>query len=322
MGSSLLYEKDGEILGCSHDVPNKLRIGGDELLSDLGSDLAVHIDYRGQGISTKMREFNWDAKKRFGFEFAYFVTSNPRLIENYERTREPFPYTVYNYVMIFDVDLQLERMPVKDPQVKKYGYMSLDALNRLRHTFTEKVEPELGDIVPISVFDESYQRFWEKVRDNYDFIVDRGRPYMNWRFCDSRGGSFKVFKAGDENGFRGYIVLFVNKMIEGYPIGYIVDLMTDDDSTAQSLVSFAVDYFRRGGVNIINCLAISGSGCGRALQLNGFVNSMIGLKIFFGRNELRSNDEVLLSLLRNAKKDRVYFSYGDIDSLPSALPRY
>ena len=322
MGSSLVYEVDGEIVGCSHDVPNKLRIGGEELLSDLGSDLAVHPDYRGQGISTKIREFNWDAKKRFGYEFAYFVTSNPRLIENYERTREPFPYTVYNYVMIFDVDLQLEKIPVKDPQVKKYGYMSLDVLNRLRHTFAKKVEPEAGDVVPITVFDESYQRFWMKVRDNYDFIVDRESIYMNWRFCDPRGGSFKVFKAGGEHGFRGYIVLFVNKMIEGYPIGYIVDLLTEDDSTAQSLVSFSVDYFQRKGVNIINCLAINGSSCGRALQLNGFVNSMIGLKVFFGRNELRSTDEVLLGVLRKANKDKVYFSYGDIDSLPSALPRY
>ena len=160
------------------------------------------------------------------------------------------------------------------------------------------------------------------MRDNYDFIVDRESIYMNWRFCDPRGGSFKVFKAGGEHGFRGYIVLFVNKMIEGYPIGYIVDLLTEDDSTAQSLVSFSVDYFQRKGVNIINCLAISGSDCGRALQLNGFLNSMIGLKVFFGRNELRSTDEVLLGVLRKANKDKVYFSYGDIDSLPSALPRY
>ena len=322
VGSSTVYEIDGKIVGCMHNVPNKLRVGEEQLQCDLGSDMAVHPDYRDQGISSKMRDYNREEKKRLGFEIAYYVTSNPRLIERSERRREPFPHTINNYVHIFDVDLQLEKMPMKDPRMKKYGYLSLDVLNRLRHAFQAKVEPKPGEITQITTFDGSYQGFWEKYRGGYDFIVDRSKLYMNWRFCDPRGGGFKVFKAGDGEVPRGYLVLFINYMIEGYPLGYIVDLLADDHRTARSLVSFSIDYFKGEGVNIINSLGISGSSTCRALEANGFINSLIPLKLYFGGNELRSNDETLLNVIRNTDKDRVYLSYGDIDSLPSGLPRY
>ena len=321
--SSVVCESEGKIIGCKHDVVLKLKIGNEILFGNLGSDLAVHPDHRRKGISTKLRELNRASKKEVGYEFTYFVTSNPILIEHYQKTREPFPYTIFNYVKIFDIDLQLEKMPVKGPLIKKYGFLSLEVLNKVRNVFTEKNETSETKIISITFFDELYNRFWQKEKQSYDFIINRDIAYMNWRYADPKGGNYSILKAEKEDEFTGYIILYINRIIEDYPIGYIVDIMTDgNDETTYELVSAAIDFFKTNDVNIINCLTLRGHHHEKALQQNGFVNSMIGLKIFLGRHGTRSNDENLLSTLRIAKRDRVHFSYGDIDSLPSALPNY
>jgi hypothetical protein len=266
-----------------------------------------------------------ESKERYGYDFSYFVSSNPMWVQRLEKRERAtnFPHQILNYVRIFDIDLQLEKMPVDGPLVKKYGYLSIEVLNRIRNTFSEKISYPRKDIEILKEFDEDYQRFWDELKAQYDFIVDRGSSYMNWRYLDPRAGNFIVLKAEDEE-FHGFIVLFINQIIEDYPIGYIVDMLTSrsDIHTAHQLVEYAVDYFTKQGVNIINCLAVKNQHYVKALQMNGFVSSMIELKIFHGRSGLRSNDEILINKLRTSRNDRVHFMYGDIDSLPSALPNY
>ena len=264
-------------------------------------------------------------KEKFGYEFSYFVSSNPMWVKRIESRDRPtnFPHQILNYVRIFDIDLQLEKMPVEGPLVKKYGYLSIEVLNKIRNVFSEKLEYPEKKVEVLSEFDEDYQEFWENIAPKYDFIVDRGSNYMNWRYLDTRAGNYIVIKAVGES-FLGYIVLFINHVIEGYPIGYIVDILTDigDINTAHQLIQYAVNFFIEKGVNIINCLALKNQHYTKALQVNGFVSSMIELKIFHGRHGLRAYDETLHHKLKTSRADRVHFMYGDIDSLPSALPNY
>jgi len=324
VNSTIVGELEGEIIACRHDQPIKLKIGDETLFCNLGSDLAVHKDHRRKGYANSLSMLSRESKERYGYDFSYFVSSNPMWVQRLEKRQRAanFPHQILNYVRIFDIDLQLEKMPVDGPLVKKYGYLSIEVLNKIRNAFSEKIEYPRKEIEVLIEFDEYYQRFWDELKDQYDFIVDRGSGFMNWRYLDQRAGNFTVLKIVDE--FQGYIVLFINHVIEGYPIGYIVDILTKigDIQSAHQLVEYAVDYFAKLGVNIINCLAIKNQHYVKALQMNGFVNSMIELKIFHGRHGLRSNDETLINKLRTSRSDRVHFMYGDIDSLPSALPNY
>jgi GNAT superfamily N-acetyltransferase len=325
VNSTIIGEFAGEIVACRHDQPIRLKIGDETLFCNLGSDLAVHPDHRRKGYSHSLSMLSRESKERYGYDFSYFVSSNPMWVQRLEKRERAtnFPHQILNYVRIFDIDLQLEKMPVDGPLVKKYGYLSIEVLNRIRNTFSEKISYPRKDIEILKEFDEDYQRFWDELKAQYDFIVDRGSSYMNWRYLDPRAGNFIVLKAEDEE-FHGFIVLFINQIIEDYPIGYIVDMLTSrsDIHTAHQLVEYAVDYFTKQGVNIINCLAVKNQHYVKALQMNGFVSSMIELKIFHGRSGLRSNDEILINKLRTSRNDRVHFMYGDIDSLPSALPNY
>ena len=325
VNSTIVGELAGEIVACRHDQPIKLKIGDETLFCNLGSDLAVHPDHRRKGYSKCLSTLSRESKQRYGYAFSYFVSSNPMWVQRLEKRQRAthFPHQILNYVRIFDIDLQLEKMPVDGPLVKKYGYLSIEVLNKIRNVFSEKIDYPKKNIETLNVFDEVYQRFWDELVAQYDFIVDRSSSYMNWRYLDPRAGNFTVLKADDE-GFQGYIVLFVNQIIGGYPIGFIVDMLThrDDIHTAHQLVENAVDYFIKNSVNIINCLGFKNQHYVKALQMNGFVNSMIEIKIFHGRSGLRSNDETLINKLRTSRNDRVHFMYGDIDSLPSALSNY
>ena len=63
-------------------------------------------------------------------------------------------------------------MPVKGPLVKKYGYLSLEVMSRLRNVFAETKEDSEIDITSITNFNEEYEKFWETVRRDYDYIVE------------------------------------------------------------------------------------------------------------------------------------------------------
>ena len=323
VNSTIIGELEGEIVACRHDQPIRLKIGDETLFCNLGSDLAVHREHRRKGYANSLSKLSRESKERFGYEFSFFVSSNPMWVQRLEKRQRAtnFPHQILNYVRIFDIDLQLKKMPVDGPMVTKYGYLSIEVLNRIRNAFSEKIDYPRKDVEVLKEFDESYQMFWDELKAQYDFIVDRGSDYMNWRYLDPRAGNFIVLKA---EGFKGFLVLFINHIIDGYPIGYIVDILTEigDIHTTHQLVEKAVDYFIKHGVNIINCLALKNQHYVKALQMNGFVNSMIELKIFHGRSGLRSNDETLINKLRTSRNDRVHFTYGDIDSLPSALPNY
>ena len=76
-------------------------------------------------------------------------------------------------------------------------------------------QPDIGSkvfIKKISAFDERIDEFWKIVNDNHDFILERGREYLNWRYCDFRAGEFIVEQAEEDGKILGYIVYNINRI--------------------------------------------------------------------------------------------------------------
>jgi len=313
---------DGEIVGCHHSIPFRVKIGDSVQLCTSSFDYAVHPDFRKMGISTKMGidlSLNW--RRRDGVYLDYHITGNPILIRSFSKSKPRFPYKIINLVWIGDLEKQLRAMPVENPWKVRLGFKTLKLVNKIRKTFTPSHNGDRDiEIVEIDEFDVRIDGFWAEISEFYNFIVARNRDFLNWRYCDPRGGEFIVKEAVDDGAVLGYVVVYINSFRRDYPIGYIVDLLSlpDRSDIAEALVIEALSYFADNGVNVVNFQVVEGHPHQKILENNGFLDSRIEINMFY--NPINA-DEALMELDRSSP-DRVHISWGDHDVLPVTIPKY
>ena len=64
--SVVVAEDEDEIVGSFHSIPIKIKVGNDVIDSCQGVDVAVHPDYRGEGVYGKMRDKSYDTRIKNG----------------------------------------------------------------------------------------------------------------------------------------------------------------------------------------------------------------------------------------------------------------
>jgi hypothetical protein len=162
-------------------------------------------------------------------------------------------------------------------------------------------------------FDERINELWDKTKLNYDFIVEKTKDYLNWRYCDPRGGNFDVRCVEEDGRILGYVVLRINRIREEYPIGHIVDLLTLPEryDVVDALVSDAVEFFDSQSVNVIHYLGVKHRPTERIFNRHGFLDTRKKPYVFY--KSLDSMD--ILSNVKATSSKQVHFCFGDLDSI-------
>lgn len=318
----VLSTSDDEIIGCHHGLPLRIKMGENTYTCLTGVDLAVHKDYRRMGVRNKMRGLFFELGTRAGMRMLYAITGNPILIEASSRHYDSFPHPILNLVRIRDISMQLEEMPVDSPWIMKFGFHLKKLISNIENIRGPR-KPSIRDvnISEVNRFDDRIDIFWEEATGLYDFILERKRDYLNWRYCDPRAGDFVVKQVEDDDGrLLGYSVLRINRYRDEYPIGYIVDLITLPErmDVADALSADAIRYFDDQNINIVNYQVVQGSPYERVLNRHGFLDSGIQIKMFyysFGKFDVKSQ-------LEQFPAYRTYLSWGDHDVLPVKIPSY
>jgi len=309
-----------DIVGVNHAFPLNMKIGGRTFLCGYASDTAVHPEFRGKGLSRKIIDLKNQFESSAGVHLNLSVTSNPIMIGYHKRnpTMDLFPQEVVNLVKINNVGMQLRNIPVKNPWYMRLGFNAAKLFNDIRNlTKTKRASTKNLEIKTIQAFDECFERFCREISRYHDFIIERGREYLNWRYCDPRAGNFVVRMVDDDDGtILGYSVLAVNRSLRDYPIGYLMDLVSLPGrlEAAEALVADAVDHFDLQHVNIVNCLMPRRHPNVGILMKYGFLDSRIRLKLFCKYFVMGEAKEGISALSGN----KIHFSYGDIDSLPAS----
>ena len=300
-------EHNDQIVGCIHNVQQRVKIFEKTYLFPYGADSAVHPDYRKLGFHTKMSQLKNEQEKSFGGLEHYIVSSNPILIQkNIRHDRPRLPQDVNIYVKIRDVNKHIEKMPPKDPTLKKYGYLSLETWNKIQRRVTSRQTPDKDiEVRPLKRFNEKTDDLWGRVRDNYDFTVERTQDHCNWRYMDERAGAFAVLHAEKDGTTLGYIALRVNRHKEDYPIGFIVDLLTDpsERDAAHLLIRDAIEYFNQEEVNLVTGLSTKNDYHMKALTNNGFLDTREQINLFTWVKEVQSL----------TKESKIFFTLSDTD---------
>jgi hypothetical protein len=300
------------IVGCNHSLLSRIKIGNRVFLSTQGTDLAVHSDFRRETIYRKMMDLKKKEGKDCGVQIHYSLTWNPILSKASSKFYHRFPHRVMKFFRIHDVSLQLRKQPMKYSFIYKYGFHLIKLANQFRNTLRPH-RPSSYDfhVGKMTHFDERMEEFWEEIRDHYHFIIERSRDYLNWRYCDPRGGDYLVNIAQTGAKILGYMVLRTDRHQQDYPIGYIVDLLTLPNrlDVATVLVEEAVNYFDEHDINMILSLVIKNHPYEAILKRNGFITKR-------ERTPLLYREFVEVEELRRLEADsprRIHFAYGDLD---------
>lgn len=315
--SHVIVGFDGEkMISCHHTMVLKLKIMDNTFFGSTSLDFAVHPDYRGQGLASKTSKPNEVKRRKDGVLFSYFITRNPILIKqfssskNLDHRRPRFPIDLVNLTRIRDVELHFKNMPTKNQGIIKPGLKTLKALNRLLNA---PEHHEGLEIHQIERFGEDINNFLEEITTGHSFMIIRSANYLNWRYAYPRIGEYRKYIIKERDRIIGYSVLRINRYNPEYPIGYIVELVTENgrEDAAASLVAKAVEYFDKNNVNIVNYLTVKDHPTIKALARYGFLNSRVKINLYTTREQAIKLDE-----LANVNPSRIYLSWGDIDALP------
>ena len=312
---------DGRIVGCCHVMPLKIKIGGASESCLTNVDLAVHADHRQRGLMNRIGDTRDQVAPGLGFQIGYNITGNPILVKVLAESRARFPFDIVNLVRIRDIDLQLEKMPVGGAIVKKAGFLALRAFNRIQTSLASGNAGGGGvSLRVVDRFDDRIGTFWDEAAKYYDFIVERKKEYLNWKYCDPRVGRFRVVLAEERGRVIGYCVSRINAFRADYPVGFIVDIhaLPGCEGVVEALAGDAVRCFDESGVNIINCQLVRGHPYVDVMERLGFLDSRVEFHMFY--QFYGASDP--LAAIASSPAGRVYVSWGDHDVLPVKMPAY
>ena len=313
--SSVQVGMDGDkVVSCHHYAIQRVKIGDEVHYGAMGADLAVHPDYRKLGLFKKMFDLQVSALKKFGIYYYGGVSYNPIVQSFFKEKNIPFPHQVVKYIRIVDIEKHARTVNIDHKLIKKYGYDLIKSYQKISDALSSSDSKKTGlDVSEIDHFGDDIDVFWDEVKDRYSFIKERRREYLNWRFCDQRGGRYVIKKAEDEGKTLGFIVLRINRDRIEYPVGIVADIVARSERPEVNdlLIADAVDYFDEHGVNAAYSLAIKNNPIAKSLRKHGFINSRTVLS--FTLFPLTEPSQLQSIVAKPAGK--YHFLYGDFDEV-------
>jgi hypothetical protein len=302
--------KGGEIVGCFHDFQSILKLGDSDIYLGKGSDLAVHPDHRRHGLYHRMTLVLNRHRLENDIALTLNISDNPIVVERAKKRNRPMLRSpVLRVVRIRDIDLHLRQYPEDSSLVVRLGVKFLKTVKRL--TSVAEISGDL-ELKRIKKFGVEISEYYNAVKSRYNFISAKSPQYLNWRFCDRRGGNYRVTGAYEAGVLAGYIVYRVNRINPEYLEGYILGFqyLPDRLDVAGALLAETVDYLDSENVNIVVAWALRNQQILKVFGSQGFLNSRKDQLVFM--HPLKPGLD--LDPLMNSPIDTVEFNLGYTDS--------
>jgi hypothetical protein len=302
---------DDKIVGCDHSIIFNAKIGSESTVICYTDDVAVDIDFRKLGIWSKMSHYKDEMNNTTNYEYA--TTINPIVKNSWiRRGFIAFPFTVTRMVRIKDVNLHLRMRPMENSLLVKWGYSGLKLLNLIMHYSSSLVDyRDNFKIVEITKFDDSIDTFWDKIKDDYNFILEKKHIYLNWRYFDPRGTHHLIMQVMYGGEILGFAAIAIRE--EGkYAEGYIEDLITLPKrlDVADALLDHICKHFDMLGINSVYYQVVEKHPYQNLSNKYGFINSQSKPNIYL-KNKRASTLSDWDQFLRKTSPSQVYFDYAE-----------
>jgi len=304
-------EHDSLIVGSESRVPLRAKVGQEILDCEQRCDLVVHPDHRRRGIFKKIHTKLNESSLKSGVKFSYAIEGNPIVINHMKKIGvQTFNNKAKNLYWINDIDKflkQYEKSFLYKIVLILYKLMSKIKHLRLNYSMGKKSLI----IKDIHKFDERFDDFWLEVSKDYDYILIRDRAYLNWRYCDPRGGLYTIKVAEELGKILGYVVLRINRYQENYLIGNIVDvlILPERKDVLESLIEESINFFINADVDHVNCWLIRDHPYEKSLKKFSFLD--LNRHILFSFLPYTINNVSFQNIIGQHRK--IFLSIGDSD---------
>jgi hypothetical protein len=297
-----------KIVGVAHCIKMKVKLGSRVLVSYYDDDYATNPEYRKKGVYKAVTNYADAIKKESKADFCYWITRNPIVLTKamiHEQVTFPIPFS--DLVRIRDIDSFIEKYKIENASLLKTSFL----LNKPSIVLNENCRTPRNDftLVDVDKFDEKFETFLDNIADDYDYILQRNRDYMNWRFKQNPNVKYRIKAALSDNRVIGYVVLEIAND-NGYLVGSIFDLLTlrDRVDIVRTLFDEAVKYLDSLNIDCISMTTMQGNFYQKIANSLGFINAPYASEVrvsFWGYNEY------FYDTIRGLKPEKIYFSYSD-----------
>jgi GNAT superfamily N-acetyltransferase len=262
-------ETDGKLVGFIWYIPVRLRCFGTCVTGFLGANALVHPDYRRQNVYSTLQKMAVEECIRQGATLLY-AFGRPLSM----KAAQPLGFEGINMPLLvrpFDID-QLA-------QARGFGTALRKALSlgwRLAEATVCRPRTAGGNLTVRheAEFDESFDRFWQRLADKYPVAVMRDRMFLTWRFCSVPFRQYVILSARDRAELVGYAVLRSAEVL-GVPTGLVMDLLVEPTARGEEagllLLAAAMQRFRDAGAWMSTCLMLSHTQEYHLLRRAGYV---------------------------------------------------
>jgi GNAT superfamily N-acetyltransferase len=170
-----------------------------------------------------------------------------------------------------------------------------------------RARPLQGEVRTLRLFDESFTRLWERVRDKFDFAIRRDAAYLNWKYAHAPHVRYSLAALWRDTEPAGYVVYRHVHEPRGR-VTLLVDLLADPDDTAAvlTLLRWVDREARFADSDKIRAFAMH-EGFRRVLRKSGYYSVKSTMEFVAKINALQVPSDFYKNL------DRWHVTLGDSD---------
>lgn len=268
---------DSRIVSVVVETELDVKVRGTTCSLSIQGAVATLPAYQGRGIFSQLYKYRLEHQRPF-YDFTLTISANPIVLRQWER--DPTP----RLQMTNEI-----RTLIKVLDVRRAALIHDQAGGRLQRNLLVRLVTFLGfkligsvhgwrsgvqqswTITRITAFDERIDDFWQEASTAFEFIFERKQDFLNWRYCDSRGGNHAVFLAEQDGRILGYIALRLSSATRAQILDVLA--LPERNDVVDTLLASAVEFLRESGIAAIQCWMPSSHPYNEILKQHGLVDS-------------------------------------------------
>ena len=259
-------EHNGQIVGHMGLVPVNMKIGDSIVRGSQGVELAVHPDYRRQGMFLTLAKTVLKKAAEEGIPISYAFPNKPAYLGHLR----------YGWFDVREITTLMKclnvcsliRPTVFTRDVLIWGANCLPSIYKSKGYGPPAIEDL--KIREVSSLNKRIDAFWKDVSKSYGVIVVRNRKYLHWRYFEKPEADYKFFIAEKDAQIEGYMVLSI-KTFKYQKVAYIVDILASSGGIFRHLIRSATEYSTKQKVDFIKCWMLKNHFYCKILNENGFI---------------------------------------------------
>ena len=329
-GALIQLIEDGErIVGFSLDPSSRFLVNGSERSIRQSFDMALDPEFQGRGINSARSGPTEDVRREANIYMSLGLGMHPTMGPKGEE--KFFENALDTLVKPLSIGRMIAARGRRQGDGAGGESHTRDVLEAQKHRLPTLLKPDrvlaaarlawsvlrpakrLPGHAPwrirtIDHFDESADEFWSQAARAFDFIRVRDRAYLNWRYCDPRGGPFTVRVAELDGALLGYAALRADE--HGAVLGDLL-VLPDRDDVAEALIADAITLAKERRSPFLRCWMPRSHPYRRLLTDFGFVQYQDPVRYYYRAHEC---DPAELDFL-SAPEARIHFMTADSDHL-------